>query len=212
MPAEEEKAMELDTPWRRELGEVGPEVEKWARAKLGPDAHVSSVSSPGNGMSSETVLFEMSVGGESERYAARLAPMPEVYPVFPEYDIELQAKCMTLVQARTDVPVPDVRWVELDPQWLGTPFLVMRRIDGEAPPDIPPYVFGGWVADAPAETRAAMQTPHARGAAEAARAHARERRSRVPRPTGHTATRRCASSSVTSAGTTTGRARDCRTR
>ncbi len=68
---------------------------------------------------------------------------------------------MNLVRARTDVPVPDVRWVELDPQWLGTPFLVMRRIDGEAPPDIPPYVFGGWVADAPPETRAAMQTPHA---------------------------------------------------
>ena len=84
--------------------------------------------------------------------------MPDVYPVFPEYDIELQAKCMDLVRARTDVPVPDVRWVELDPQWLGTPFLVMRRIDGEAPPDIPPYVFGGWVADAPPETRAAMQT------------------------------------------------------
>jgi aminoglycoside phosphotransferase (APT) family kinase protein len=150
--------MKLDAPWRRDLGEVGPAVEKWARATLGPDAVVTEVSAPGNGMSSETVLFEMAQGGETERYAARLAPMPEVYPVFPEYDIELQAKCMRLVEARTDVPVPDVRWVELDPQWLGTKFLVMRRIDGEAPPDIPPYVFGGWVADAPPETRAAMQT------------------------------------------------------
>jgi aminoglycoside phosphotransferase (APT) family kinase protein len=158
MPPEEEAAMHLDTPWRRDLDEVGPAMEKWARAVLGPDARVSEASSPGNGMSSETVLFEMTLNGETERYAARLAPMPEVYPVFPEYDIELQAKAMRLVQARTDVPVPDVRWVELDPQWLGTPFLVMRRIDGEAPPDIPPYVFGGWVADAPPETRAAMQT------------------------------------------------------
>ena len=69
--------------------------------------------------------------------------MPDVFPVFPEYDIELQAKCMKLVRARTDVPAPEVRWVELDPQWLGTPFLVMRRIDGDAPPDIPPYVFDG---------------------------------------------------------------------
>jgi aminoglycoside phosphotransferase (APT) family kinase protein len=157
MPPEEEAAMHIDTPWRRDLEEVGPAMEKWARAVLGPDARVSEAGAPGNGMSSETVLFEMTLDGESERYAARLAPMPEVYPVFPEYDIELQAKCMRLVQARTDVPVPDVRWVELDPQWLGTPFLVMRRIDGEAPPDIPPYVFGGWVADAPPETRAAMQ-------------------------------------------------------
>ncbi len=158
MPPEQEAAMELDTPWRRDLREVGPALEKWARAMLGPDAHVSAASSPGNGMSSETVLFEMTLDGEHERYAARLAPMPEVYPVFMAYDIELQAKCMTLVRARTEVPVPDVRWVELDPQWLGTPFLVMRRIDGEAPPDIPPYVFGGWVADAAAETRATMQT------------------------------------------------------
>ena len=157
MPPEEEKAMTLDTPWRRDLGEVGPAVEKWAKATLGPDATVSSASSPGNGMSSETVLFEMTLAGETERYAARLAPMPDVYPVFPEYDIELQAKCMNLVRARTDVPAPDVRWVELDPQWLGTPFLVMRRIDGESPPDIPPYVFGGWVADGTPEQRASMQ-------------------------------------------------------
>ncbi len=158
-------------------------MEKWARAVLGPDAHVSEAGSPGNGMSSETVLFEMTLDGETERYAARLAPMPDVYPVFPEYDIELQAKCMKLVRARTDVPVPDVRWVELDPQWLGTPFLVMRRIDGEAPPDIPPYVFGGWVADAPPETRAAMQRRTLQVLEEAARALARQRRSRVPDPT-----------------------------
>jgi len=157
MPPEQEAAMELNTPWRRDLGEVGPAVEEWAKATLGPDARVSEASSPGNGMSSETVLFEMTHGGESESYAARLAPMPDVYPVFPEYDIELQAKCMRLVRARTDVPAPDVRWVELDPKWLGTPFLVMRRIEGQAPPDIPPYVFGGWVADATPETRAAMQ-------------------------------------------------------
>jgi|SRR5665213_2773254 aminoglycoside phosphotransferase (APT) family kinase protein len=157
MPPEQEAAMEIQTPWRRDLDEVGPAMEKWARAKLGPDAQVSSVSSPGNGMSSETVLFDMTVDGEHERYAARLAPMPDVYPVFMEYNIELQAKCMNLVRAVTDVPAPDVRWVELDPQWLGTPFLVMRRVDGESPPDIPPYVFGGWVADAPPETRAAMQ-------------------------------------------------------
>ena len=163
-------------------------------------------------MSSETVLFEMTVGGETERYAARLAPMPEVYPVFPEYDIELQAKCMNLVRARTDVPVPDVRWVELDPQWLGTPFLVMRRIDGEAPPDIPPYVFGGWVADAHARDARGDAAQHARGVEEAARAQPGERRSRVPHAARSTARPRCASSSGTSAGTTTGRAKGSRTR
>jgi aminoglycoside phosphotransferase (APT) family kinase protein len=157
MPPEQEAAMELNTPWRRDLDEVGPAVDQWAKATLGPDTRVSEASSPGNGMSSETVLFEMTHNGTTERCAARLAPLPDVYPVFPEYDIELQAKCMRLVRARTAVPAPEVRWVELDPKWLGTPFLVMKRIDGDAPPDIPPYVFGGWVADAAPELRAAMQ-------------------------------------------------------
>jgi aminoglycoside phosphotransferase (APT) family kinase protein len=159
MTAEEEPLLELNTPWRRDLSEVGAELDAWARAHVSADARVSGASSPGNGMSSETVLFEMDDGrGVRERLAARLAPMPDVFPVFPEYDIELQANAMNLVRTRTDVPAPEVRWVELDPKWLGTPFLVMKRIDGDAPPDIPPYVFMGWVHDATPEQRAAMQT------------------------------------------------------
>ncbi len=154
---DDEPIMELEVPWRRDLAEVGDALQQWAEAKVGADARVSNASSPGNGMSSETVLFEMTTGGASEQYAARLEPMPDVYPVFPEYDIELQAKCMQLVRARTAVPAPEVRWTELDPQWLGTPFLVMPRVDGEAPADVPPYVFGGWVADGTAQQRAAMQ-------------------------------------------------------
>jgi aminoglycoside phosphotransferase (APT) family kinase protein len=157
VPPDEELAIELPTPWRRDLAEVGAELQRWASANVGPDARVTNAASPGNGMSSETVLFEMAAAGEQERYAARLAPSSDVYPVFPEYDIERQAKCMQLVRAHTDVPAPEVRWVELDPKWLGTPFLVMSRIDGDAPPDIPPYVFGGWVAEAAPEQRAAMQ-------------------------------------------------------
>jgi aminoglycoside phosphotransferase (APT) family kinase protein len=153
----DEPDFEGGTPWRRDLSKVGVELENWARERLGGDATITDVSAPGNGMSSETVLFTMQRDGTTERYCARLAPMQDVFPVFPEYDIELQRRCMDLVRARTDVPAPEVRWVELDPQWLGTPFLVMVRLDGEAPPDIPPYVFGGWVADATPEQRAQLE-------------------------------------------------------
>jgi aminoglycoside phosphotransferase (APT) family kinase protein len=145
------------TPWRRDLSEVGPAIERWAREKLGGACRVFDVSSPGNGMSSETVLFSMEHDGTTERYCARLAPMADVFPVFPEYDIALQQKCMDLVRAMTDVPAPEVRWIELDASWLGTPFLVMVRIDGESPPDIPPYVFGGWLYDATPEQRSQLQ-------------------------------------------------------
>src|SRR5256885_14715409 len=125
----EENPLELDTPWRRDLTEVGAALERWARASVDPAARVSDASAPGNGMSSETVLFEMTAGGETERYAARLAPTADLYPVFPEYDIELQANCMNLVRAHTDLPAPEVRWLELDEKWLGTEVLAVKRID-----------------------------------------------------------------------------------
>jgi aminoglycoside phosphotransferase (APT) family kinase protein len=154
-----DEPMELDTPWRRDTAEVGPALERWARHAIGAGAEILDVGSPGNGMSSETALFALrrTPGAPVERYAARLAPLPEVYPVFPEYDLEKQRRCMELVRARTDVPAPEVRWAEYDPQWLGTGFLVMPRIDGDAPPDVPPYVFGGWLKDASPEARDRLQ-------------------------------------------------------
>jgi aminoglycoside phosphotransferase (APT) family kinase protein len=146
------------TPWRREADEVARPLAEWAAYQLDEPVEIVDVGSPGNGMSSETMLFSVRrVSGATEPYAARLAPKPDVYPVFAEYDLERQARCMQLVRAHTDVPAPEVRWVETDPKWLGTPFLVMPRIEGEAPPDIPPYVFGGWVCDATAEQRARME-------------------------------------------------------
>ncbi len=149
---------DVGTPWRREASEIGPALEKWAAQTLGEVVRVEDVSAPGNGMSSETVLFTLRrANGNGEDYAARLAPLPELYPVFPTYDLALQKKCMDLVRARTDVPAPEVRWIEDDPQWVGTPFLVMKRIEGVVPPDMPPYVFGGWVLDATPDARAQLQ-------------------------------------------------------
>jgi aminoglycoside phosphotransferase (APT) family kinase protein len=151
--------LEPGTPWRRDLGTVEPALQAWAERRVGPGAKVSNVAAPANGMSSETVLFDLTRAGEAttEQYAARLAPMPDVYPVFPTYDLELQAQAMRLVRAHTDVPAPEVRWSETDTSWLGVPFLVMARIDGVSPPDIPPYVFSGWVLDATPEQRTTLQ-------------------------------------------------------
>jgi aminoglycoside phosphotransferase (APT) family kinase protein len=151
--------LEPGTPWRRDLGELADELQAWVDHVVGDDLRVENVGSPGNGMSSETVLFDLVSEGTDarERYAARLAPQGDVYPVFPEYDLDLQARCMTLVRDRTDVPAPEVRWNERDARWLGVPFLVMARIAGEAPPDIPPYVFGGWLHDATPGQRATLQ-------------------------------------------------------
>jgi aminoglycoside phosphotransferase (APT) family kinase protein len=154
-----EEPLEPDTPWRRDLDEIEPALSAWALARFAEPVAVANVASPGNGMSSETVLFDVHnvAEGGVEHYVARLAPLPDLYPVFPDYNLELQKKCMDLVRADTDVPAPEVAFFEHDDEWLRTPFLVMKRIDGESPPDIPPYVFGGWVMDATPEDRRKLQ-------------------------------------------------------
>ena len=153
-----DEPIELDTPWRRDPAELAGQLTRWARATIAPDVTVGEASAPGNGMSSETVLFDLHDGaGSVEHYVARLAPLPELYPVFPEYDLELQRRCMEMVRAHTDVPAPEVPHSETDPDWLGSPFIVMKRIDGVPPLDVPPYVFGGWVMDATPDERSRMQ-------------------------------------------------------
>jgi aminoglycoside phosphotransferase (APT) family kinase protein len=156
---EEADGFDLETPWRRDLDEIEPALTAWALARFAEPVAVTNVASPGNGMSSETVLFDVQnvAEGGVDRYVARLAPLPDLYPVFAHYDLELQRKCMALVRANTDVPAPEVAFFERDEEWLGTPFLVMRRIDGTPPPDIPPYVFEGWILDATPEQRRRLQ-------------------------------------------------------
>jgi aminoglycoside phosphotransferase (APT) family kinase protein len=83
--------------------------------------------------------------------------LPELYPVFPEYDLELQRRCMQLVRAHTDVPAPEVPFSETNADWLGSPFIVMKRIEGIPPLDVPPYVMGGWVMDASPDQRSRME-------------------------------------------------------
>src|SRR5690349_7950508 len=53
------------TPWRRDLDSVGPALERWAKHAIGDAVTVSDVSAPANGMSSETVLFQL-VRGDGE--------------------------------------------------------------------------------------------------------------------------------------------------
>ena len=108
-----DEPIELDTPWRRDPDELASRLTEWARAVIAPDVTVCEASAPGNGMSSETVLFDLRDGnGHIEHYVARVEPLPEVYPVFPEYNLGLQKRCMELVRAHTDVPAPEVPYAE----------------------------------------------------------------------------------------------------
>jgi len=136
-------------------------LERWLRGRRDAAApSIVELTAPQNtGMSSDTVLFTVQWSdGHTEQLVARLAPDPDAAPLFPEYDLERQFLVMQTVAAHSAVPVPPLVGYEADPAFVGTSFLVMERVDGLVPTDIPPYVFGeGWVAEATPEQREAMQ-------------------------------------------------------
>lgn len=115
-----------------------------------------------NGMSSETIILtgRWTADGQpkEQKWVARVAPTTEDVPVFSAYRMDHQFDVIRLVQEKTDVPVPQVRWLENSGDVLGTPFFLMDYVDGRVPPDVMPYTFGGnWFADSPTEQRRELQ-------------------------------------------------------
>jgi aminoglycoside phosphotransferase (APT) family kinase protein len=144
----------------RDRDTTAQRLTDWLQATVGdPDARIVDLRVPeGSGMSSETLLFDAAYddgsGTATHALVARLAPDPVDVPVFASYDLELQFRVLDLVGSHSAVPVPTPRWLERDPDAIGTPFFVMERRSGRVPADIPPYVFGGWLLDAdPADQR-----------------------------------------------------------
>ncbi len=147
----------------RGADELRVQLERWLADRSGDaSASISSLDRPSaNGMSSETVLFDAQwqEGGaaHSGEFAARLRPAADAYPIFQEYDLTRQAQVMRFVGERTQVPVPEVVFDEPSDVHLGTPFFVMRRINGLVPPDVMPYPMGSWVTEATEEQRQKME-------------------------------------------------------
>ncbi|MDH6196622.1 aminoglycoside phosphotransferase (APT) family kinase protein [Mycobacterium frederiksbergense] len=115
-----------------------------------------------NGMSSETIMltgrWEEDGEPKEQKWVARVAPTTDDVPVFSSYRLDHQFEVMRQVGELTDVPVPNVRWMDTTGEVLGTPFFLMDRVDGQVPPDVMPYTFGGnWFADASAERQRELQ-------------------------------------------------------
>ncbi|QIS14345.1 phosphotransferase family protein [Nocardia arthritidis] len=147
----------------RDLDVLADDLARWLDSRVSADhpPKISALSRPqSGGMSSSSVLFdaEWSVDGrlESGSFVARMAPEADDFPVFETYDLARQYKVMAGVAEACDVPMPELCWLETDENPLGTPFLVMRRVDGRVPADNPPYVFFGWLFDATPEERARL--------------------------------------------------------
>ena len=130
-------------PWRRSRAEIEQALQQWARDFRGEGAHLSEVQVPDSGMANDTVLFLL----DDEPLVARFAPHPDApYATFPTFDLQFQQQAIELVRAHTDVPVPVVVHYEAAEHYVGVPFLVVRKVEGDVPGDNPPYLLdpNGW--------------------------------------------------------------------
>jgi len=148
----------------RDYEQLRDQLQDWLKAKLAPDAHpgISSIQvPPSSGMSSDTVLFDITMQESGQTRilpcVARLAPDSSAVPIFPKYDLEKEFRVMQLVASTTDVPVPRPLWFEGSEHWLGSPFIVIQRVEGQAPPDVMPYNFGSWLSMASPQEQQRLQ-------------------------------------------------------
>ncbi|MFM9373561.1 phosphotransferase family protein [Streptomyces sp. Da 82-17] len=143
----------------RDPEELARRLAAWLDTRL-PGARATAVTVPeSNGMSSETLLFDLDHPRPPLRACAlRLAADPDAYTIFPVYDMRRQYDTMRLVGEHTGIPVPRVLWLEEDPGPLGAPFFVMERVDGRVPPDVMPYTYeGNWLHAASDAERAGLE-------------------------------------------------------
>ncbi|MFE5894654.1 phosphotransferase family protein [Streptomyces sp. NPDC056462] len=143
----------------RDPEEITRRLTAWLGTRL-PGAKAIGVTAPeSNGMSSETLLFDIEHPETPVRACAlRLAADPAAYTVFPVYDMPRQYRTLRVVAEHTDLPVPRALWLEEDPGPLGAPFFVMERVEGRVPPDVMPYTYeGNWLHAASDEERERLE-------------------------------------------------------
>jgi aminoglycoside phosphotransferase (APT) family kinase protein len=145
---------------RRDLAETHERLLAWLVAKLpGRRAlELSELSGPAaTGFSNDTLLFDLAYEEGGRRVARSLVCRiePTGFGVFPRYDVAQQYRIMRALRA-SQVPVPEMTWLESDASVLGAPFFVMERVTGRIPSDNPTYHTAGWVFESPAEERRAL--------------------------------------------------------
>jgi aminoglycoside phosphotransferase (APT) family kinase protein len=140
-------------PEQRNLAEARGQLESWLESQLpgATDMRVSELSTPGfTGFSNETLLFDAAWTADgaahTESLVARVKPVG--HSVFLVQNFDLQYRVMQALGESTSIPIPRMFWLETDESVLGSPFYVMRKIEGDVPGDNPPYTTQGWLYEA----------------------------------------------------------------
>jgi aminoglycoside phosphotransferase (APT) family kinase protein len=133
-----------------DLEQVVHDFEGWLRLRV-PGATIEQAELPPTGASNGTYLCAVRVPDGHLEVVLRLQPVENQ---FLDPDVLFQSRVMRAIAAHTRVPVPHVLWEEPDPRALGTPFVVMQRVDGAVLSDS--HHTDGWALQLRPEQRAAM--------------------------------------------------------
>jgi aminoglycoside phosphotransferase (APT) family kinase protein len=114
--------------WVRDHGDLVP-----GRSEDGRPLEVTGVDHAAGGMANETVMVEMGRG-----HPGMVLRLPPLEPTFPGTDLSAQAAVQNAVAA-AGIPAPAPTVFVSDLRWIGTPFLVMPRVNGIIPGPAPVF-------------------------------------------------------------------------
>lgn len=167
----------MPIPQARDETKMKQQLADWLNQQPGiSQAQLTELQIPEtSGFSNETLLGELQwhgdgagsdsagsdgAGSDGEQHSRGIVirMRPTDYAIFPEYNMAVQYRCLQGVRASSDVPVPEVYWVEDTGEVLGQPFFVMERLWGQVPSDNPPYFQEGFVKDATDDQQRTLYT------------------------------------------------------
>lgn len=117
--------------------DLGSRLGAYLSGRLGRDVVVENLARKSGGASRETWLFDLrAAGGDAaaESFVLRRDPVASLLESDRTHEYRVLEAAGSL-----GIPVPRVRWLELDAAPLERPFFVMERVDGmPTPPTFPP--------------------------------------------------------------------------
>ncbi|MFJ1749669.1 phosphotransferase family protein [Streptomyces sp. NPDC088116] len=151
----------MPVPVHRDARATADRLAGWFGARLpgATDIAVSGLDAPtGAGFTNETLTIRLTwrdSRGTARDHEVILRVAPTRHQVHPDSRFTAQVRLQRVLAVDTDLPVPPVLWHEEDSSVLGAPFMIMERVEGRVPADVPSYHRSGWVTElAPSQRRA----------------------------------------------------------
>ncbi len=139
----------------RDMGAVRPAIEAWLRRRVGDDLEVHKVDQPDTaGVANETLMISATcaLNGECEE-ASYVMRVGATEHLFMGMDVKTHYLIYEKLSQEPQIPSPPVVGYEPDTRVFGQPFFVMERVEGQVPPDNPPFNVSGWVVELPPQSQ-----------------------------------------------------------